>query len=56
MAITFKTSQGQVNEYYGLSTDTKPSDPSVPNASTFYEMDTGKLFMFSADSHTWLEQ
>lgn len=38
----------------GLSTDTKPTD--VANASTFYEMDTKKLFMFDAEHRTWIEQ
>lgn len=56
MAITLKTSQGQMNEYYGLSTDTKPTDESVPNGSTFYEMNTGTLYMFNADARTWLPQ
>lgn len=56
MAITLKTSNGQTNEYYGLSSDTKPTDASVPNASTFYEMNTGKLYMFNAAARTWLEQ
>lgn len=48
---------------YGLSTDEKPTvlqtvsgNQEVPNASTFYEMDTGKLFMYDTDSNTWLEQ
>lgn len=41
-------------DMYGLSTDTKPTD--VGNASTFYEMDTRKLFMFDAENGIWLEQ
>lgn len=38
----------------GLSTDTKPKN--VPNTSTFYEMDTKKLYMFDAENGVWLEQ
>lgn len=49
---------------YGLSTDTKPSvyhtetgkNEAIPNASTFYEMDTGKLYMWDFENQQWLEQ
>jgi hypothetical protein len=51
--ITF-INHGKINAYYGLSTDTKPLD--APNASTFYEMDTGALYLFDKDNATWLEQ
>ena len=37
----------------GISTDTKPTD--VPNGSRFLELDTGKVYMFDADSSVWLE-
>jgi hypothetical protein len=39
---------------YGLSTDTKPLVAS--NATVFYEMDTGKMFMFDKQNKTWIEQ
>lgn len=42
-------------EFKGLSTDTKPTD-NVPNGSTFYEMNTGKIFMFDEENETWIEQ
>lgn len=42
------------HELYGLAKDTKPTD--VPNASLFYEMDTKKMYLFCAESKTWLEQ
>lgn len=42
-------------EFKGLSTDTKPTD-SVPNGSTFYEMDTQKVYMFDAENQLWIEQ
>lgn len=49
---TLKKSPGQTNEYYGLSTDVKPNP--CPNASTFYEMDTSKCYMFDAQHNRWL--
>ena len=52
--ITVKTSEGQTSEFYGLSTDTKPVI--APNASTFYEMDTGDLYLFDATNTQWLKQ
>lgn len=42
-------------EYYGKSTDTKPTD-GVKNTDIFYEMDTKKLFLFDEDNGAWLEQ
>ena len=41
-------------EVYGLSTDVKPTD--VENASSFYEMDTKRVYLFDADNKRWLEQ
>jgi hypothetical protein len=35
----------------GLSTDTKPTD--VKNGSTLVEIDTGKGYLFDADSKAW---
>lgn len=32
-------------QYYGFSTDVKPT-VGMPNASTFYTLDTGETFMF----------
>ena len=46
--------KGKNYDMYGLKTDVKPMD--VANASTFYEMDTRKLFMFDAEHSVWLEQ
>lgn len=47
-------SRGNSYDFYGLSTDEKPMD--VSNASTFYEMDTHKIFMFDEQNKRWLEQ
>lgn len=47
-------------EFYGKSGDVKPVNSggivSVPNASTFYEMNTGKIFLFDEDENTWIDQ
>ena len=46
-------------ELYGLSTDTKPvknfNGNIIGNASTFYEMDTKKCYIYDAESHRWLD-
>ena len=42
-----------LQQYEGISTDTKPTD--VPNGSRFLELDTDKVYMFDADSSSWLE-
>lgn len=43
------------NQYFGLSTDTKPVE-GVGNASVFYEMDTKKMWLFDAENAVWHEQ
>lgn len=43
------------NSYFGLSGDTKPVT-GVPNASTFYAIDTGEIFMFDAEGGQWYQQ
>lgn len=44
-------------ELYGLSTDEKPIEKLenifIGNASTFYEMDTKKSFMYDEENHKW---
>ena len=44
------------NQYFCLSTDTKPTDGSVVNASILFEMDTGKVFFYDEENTRWLEQ
>ena len=39
--------------FYGLSTDSKPTD--CGNGSAFVEMDTGKVYFFNAAAGTWVE-
>lgn len=52
--VTRITDAGMINTYYGLSTDTKPLD--CPNASIFYEMDTGDVYLFNEASTAWIKQ
>lgn len=47
---------GTSNEWAGLSTDTKPTDDMVPNASIFIEVDTGNVFFYNADGAVWVKQ
>lgn len=55
MAVSYTTPAGSnIWDVRGLSTDEKPLN--VPNGSTFYEMDTGNVFMFNEDAKQWLKQ
>ena len=40
-------------EYYGLSSDTKPSSK---NGDSFTEIDTGKRYLFNEAGSAWIEQ
>lgn len=48
------------NEYYGLSTDEKPTEEnsgfSIPNGSTLYCMDNQTTFMYDAENREWKPQ
>jgi hypothetical protein len=39
-------------EYYGKSTDTKPSPPNTPKGATFLEIDTKNVYM--NDGSSWV--
>ncbi|MBQ7540676.1 MAG: hypothetical protein IJT44_00105 [Clostridia bacterium] len=58
MAVTMVAGD-RVNEYIGKSTDEKPVI-GVPNASSFYEMDTMDLYLFDKEpdavTGTWIKQ
>ncbi len=44
-------------EFYGLSTDTKPTEyngDAVSNGSTYYEMDTKNIYIYDAENKVWL--
>lgn len=49
-----------IMEIYGLSTDEKPlydeSGMAIQNASIFYEIDKGEVYMFSSQTKTWIPQ
>lgn len=49
------TYKGVAVAYRGLSTDAKPT-LDVFNGSSFYEMDTSKIYMFDATDGQWIEQ
>ena len=45
--------------FVGKSSDDKPTAEEKPDmalGSDFYEMDTGKLFMYDDETETWLKQ
>lgn len=52
-------SNTDVLEIVGLANDTKPiqtyQNQPITNGSTFLEMDTGKVFIYSAGDDTWYE-
>jgi len=52
--ITKVLKKGSPTKYYGLSTDTKPTD-GVDNAALFIEMDTGTAYLYDAEGAEWLE-
>lgn len=53
MLTRIKT-DGDINRYCGLSTDTKPTD-GVPNMSEFSEIDTSKKYVFDEENGQWVE-
>ena len=45
-----------VEDYRGVSGDTKPVLLANRNGSTFYEIDTGNVFMYDGGSLAWKPQ
>ncbi|UWF83756.1 MAG: hypothetical protein [Bacteriophage sp.] len=43
-------------EFCGLSTDNKPVDEGIPNGSSFFEMDTFKVYFFNKATKTWITE
>lgn len=41
-------------EFRGLSTDTKPVNESIPNGSSFFELDTFDVYFYNKDTKTWI--
>lgn len=48
------TKSSRANDYVGLSTDQKPAG--APNASIFFEMDTGDSYYYNGATGTWNKQ
>jgi len=46
----------KTDTYFGLSTDEKPITNNIKNASIFYEMDTGNMFMYDKQNKIWKAQ
>ncbi len=40
-------------EYFGLSTDAKPTDDSIATGSVFIEVNTGNAYLYDEVSKTW---
>lgn len=55
--INYSNSKLEMFEFYGLSSDDKPVDTfegrQIWQGSTFYEMDTCKIFVYSEEDQTW---
>lgn len=60
VTVTSPQTVEQVLDIKGKSSDTKPvsmiGSYKIKNGSTFYEMDTGNLFMYDEDTNTWIAQ
>ena len=62
--ITFEIGPSK-DSFFGLSTDTKPTQrpnvstgkpETIRNGSTFYVMDTKKVYMFDQEHTAWIQQ
>ena len=54
----YNKSEPAIRDFYGKSTDTKPTD-GLLTGSTFYEINTGKTYMFDeegAPGSEWIDQ
>lgn len=47
------TDYDKTTEIKGLSTDTKPTED-IHNGDVFLEIDTGNVYFYDGDSHTWI--
>lgn len=55
--VNYTTNSGSsIRHYVCKSTDIKPTGGDVPNGSDLYEMDTGDIYMYDAETKTWLKQ
>lgn len=52
-----KTNNDYCYDFNGLSSDTKPTIadyPDMVNGSSFFEMDTKKIYFYDANGDTWV--
>ena len=49
------SSNENVKQYYGKSTDEKPTFDWLSSGSIFMEVDTGKVFIYDSETKTWSE-
>ena len=60
--VTVTSPQTSVQElgFKGKSSDIKPvgtcNGKPIPNGSTFYEIDTGNIYMYDAEASAWVAQ
>ena len=52
--ISILSDNGNVTNYAGLSTDTKPTE-GLATGSFFMEVDTSKAYFFDEESGDWIE-
>ena len=45
---------GVIEDFKGKSTDQKPTLKRENNSSTFFEMDTGDVYMWDGDNLSWI--
>ena len=59
MVTVIKDNTTNQLEFYGLSTDAKPTGKvngeDIQNSSYFFEMDTQNVVFYDGDSKSWLE-
>ena len=51
------TGRDNIYDFMGLSTDEKPTItdfPSMKNGSSFFEMDTKKIYFYDAENAQWV--
>ena len=51
--VTKASSYDRPDLFFGISTDTKPSE--VSNGSCFVEIDTSKVYFYNAEGDSWVE-
>ena len=50
---TYYADEKVLNEFYGLSTDNKPTE-NVATGSVFFEVDTGDIYLYDEIGEEWI--